>query len=1399
MSMNLDEALASIRNSSRWSERDKGTAFERLVQKSLSSHPGEYGSHRFERIVPWNEWEGSNGDPDTGIDLIGYQRTGGLAAIQCKFYSPGKTLKKGDLDSFIAKSANSKFTARILVNTSDSFSPHAARLMSEVEPHVEMILLEDMRRWSVEDWGACLDGDGDLVWDHKPHAPLPHQEEAISDVLNGFKHESRGKLIMPCGTGKSVTSLWIAEQQAGLGNTVLYLVPSIALLGQAMREWAANRQLRHTYVGVCSDTRTGKTGEDQTLAELTCPVTTNAESIAAYLKPDPHSMRVVFATYQSLPKVKEAQRLAGKQAGFALAICDEAHRTTGAEQETASGFHLIHSQQNIITDKRLYMTATPKVYTDTRKRNSDGFGFYSMDDEDIYGPEFHRLTFGEAIERELLCDYQVVAIAVDSSVVGESNNKHETAELNQEQMVRLSGIIDALADPETDGLAGHERRATGTINPSTAVKRSIAFSNTIAQSKRVERWLPIVADRLFSQADPDTRRKELIDLKVQHIDGTSDALTRARHLQWLRDGDTGNTGSLMLSNARCLTEGIDVPALDAIVMCSPKKSQIDVVQAVGRVMRRSPGKKTGYVILPVPVPDGQSVIDALDTSAFNEVWAVLRALRSHDERLDITVNSADLTNARPPITVIDDTATGRSRRSDQFDDEPSTAVQQHATEQLALELYGKIASVLVERVGDRQYWKRWGNRVSDIVNTIKQDITVITKKPEVRNEWTQIAKDIAGEIGVEPNPDDLQEMVAQHAVTVPVFNHLFPGLSFAQKNPMSLTLTAALELLQNNGCDIDELCAPLAGFYKSVADRLEGADGDARVSVLLEVYESFFASAMPDTVSKLGIVYTPLEIVDFILRSVDAVARQEFGRGLTDENVHVLDPFTGTGTFINRLIAGERSDGQPLIETKDLQRKYAGDGDDTPPELHANEIVLLAYYLAAIKIQSAFIDREPADSTKQFQGLVYGDTFLRQQDRQKPQLLGTRRNSRRADRQNDQPIMAIIGNPPWSSGQDSAGDDNPNKVYTALSETVRATYGAKHKEITNQTPGGNALGNLYIKAFRWACDRLTQTNTPSHNGQGIIAFVHPNSLATATSLAGMRGTFSDEFTDIYVVNLRGDAAKSGEEWRREGDNPFAGGSRNGVQITVLVRNPAGNIDEPATLHYAEVPEYATLKQKFDWLAALGDVTGEGFEVIEPNDSHDWVNLTDGSFGQLLPVITSDRKNPVNVGVAVALHARGVATSCDAYVYSFSRSELCERIKTLLSAYDDALELVEAGCTVEECTINDDLDRIKWTDTLKQSLRRREEIDFDESRIREVLYRPFTKLWLYEDDRILSSVKTVSAMFPEPQAQVDGGGGVFISTPSTTSIFTILAANQLGDLKAAGINAACRFIPQRRRS
>ena len=508
----------------------RGGAFERLLRFALERHPGEYGPSRFEAVWLWDEWPDrvAHGyGHDIGIDLVARQTEahgGGLCAVQAKFYDTG-SVDHGSVAKFLAASGTDHFDSRLLVVTGN-LTEHAKKLISKASPRCEVLYGHDLESWPVL-WEEFLDAPERLRFDPEPFEPYPFQRAAVEKVVAGFGGCDRGRLILPCGTGKSVVALWIAERVADRGGRVLYLVPSIALMGQTMRHWARRRapDIPHRYIGICSDTRAGRSDEDADLAELAMPVTTDPQRIGAQLEGDhPEAMTVVFCTYQSLPLVAGAQAEGAPE--FDLVICDEAHRTTGiATGDKGSHFTLVHDDEAVPADKRLYMTATPRLYTESVKtkaveRAATGrdIDVFSMDDEDLYGPEFYRMGYADAVEGGYLSDYQVLVIAIAEDLMIDRIDGVTLPDgpvINTDDAVRFLGCWDALADPTTT--APGERK-TGARNPDGAVaRRAIAFTNTIRASQRVETYW----DRVIEAAAPPDA--DLLACEVQHTDGNKNA------------------------------------------------------------------------------------------------------------------------------------------------------------------------------------------------------------------------------------------------------------------------------------------------------------------------------------------------------------------------------------------------------------------------------------------------------------------------------------------------------------------------------------------------------------------------------------------------------------------------------------------------------------------------------------------------------------------------------------------------------------------------------------------------------------------------------------------------------------------------------------------------------------
>ena len=701
----IHEVLGELRSVA-YDERDKGARFEKLVQAFLRTEP-QY-QDLYDEVWLWQEYPRRNGRTDTGIDLVARERaTGAFTAIQAKFFAPTTQVTKPMLDSFLAASSKNfegtpEFSARLIVSTSDNWGKNAEEAVENQNPPVSRLRIQDLDESSI-DWSQfSLAQPGELT--KKPHKiPFPHQQKAIANVLAGFEQADRGKLIMACGTGKTYTSLNIVEQSVPAGGTVLFLVPSIALLSQTLKEWTIEAQRPLRSFAVCSDVSVGKrkTEEDTPVVDLAYPATTNPEKLTTKfaLRPDdPDTITVIFSTYQSIDVVAQAQKAGLPE--FDLIVCDEAHRTTGVtlSGEEESAFVRVHNQDYIRGKKRLYMTATPRIYADSSRSKAEEAGavLTDMNNAEFFGEEFHRLGFGEAVQIGRLTDYKVLVLAVDESYISKRFQRllaDENNELTLDDAAKIVGCWNGLS----------KRALTQdefALDPDP-MKRAVAFARNIAESKKISELFEQVVAREIELIEEEEDSQNLVSVEAEHVDGTYNVLLRNQKLDWLKE-DPGAGNARLLTNARCLSEGVDVPALDAVMFLNPRDSVVDVVQSVGRVMRKLEGKKYGYVILPIGVPADVDPATALsDNKKYKVVWQVLQALRAHDERFDAEVNKIDLTKKTDKLQVglIGKGGTKQDRESSEAD-YGSVTLDFPELDQWREAILAKI----VEKVGERRYW-----------------------------------------------------------------------------------------------------------------------------------------------------------------------------------------------------------------------------------------------------------------------------------------------------------------------------------------------------------------------------------------------------------------------------------------------------------------------------------------------------------------------------------------------------------------------------------------------------------------------------------------------------------------------------------------------------------------------
>ncbi len=1359
--MQLSDILYKYREES-YSKRDMGTRFEELMARYLMTDP-VYASD-LESVVLWNDFHdrAGFGRTDVGIDLVAKTKGGEYWAVQCKLYKEDSKVSKGDLDSFLSTSGKTftgdggeqaSFSRRMVIATINEWGANAYKVIENQVPPVMLVTLRMLEEAAVE-WGEIFEGVHGSGARKEKHTLRPHQQEALDSARDHFSKEGRGMMIMACGTGKTFTSLKIAEAlteaAAADGRTpcVLFLAPSIALVGQTLREWMSHTDRGIMPIAVCSDTSVTKKrtvdSDGERVEYLGMPATTDPFRIVSeYRRAD--DLAVIFSTYQSIDAVIEAQRADpdgnGGLPAFDLIICDEAHRTTGVRELGGKEgyFTKVHSDDNISGRKRLYMTATPRVYGVKGKEKAKDAAavLCSMDDEEQYGKEFYRISFGKAVEAELLTDYKVLIMTVKQdmppdSVKGRWGLSESTGdsgrERERERERDSARNVDVDADCKLWGClnAFAKRMATdetiGRTDPGH-MRSVVSFASTIRNSKSI-------TERFIELAQlPDSP----LHLEAEHIDGSMNALTRDSLLNWLKDEEEGRCR--LLSNVRCLSEGVDVPALDAVVFMNPKGSLVDIVQSVGRVMRKAEGKKYGYIIIPVVVAEDDDPEKALDDNEdFNVVWQVLRALRSHDERLEAEINTFMFRKS---------SGTGRDDRriihdwieSDQNPGPNTPWIQggQYTLDDFSGDIYAR----LVLKVGDRDYFENWAKKVAEVMPDLVAKLTQICRHEDYgykqyKGAFNRYLKGLRSSVNDVVSEEDAIDMLAQQVITKPIFKKLFGDEGFTKQNSVSQAIDAMLEEIHAKD-GLREIDDRLGEFYDSVNRTLEHVNTkEGKQRVITALYEKFFKNAFPKSQMVDGIVYTRISIVDFIINSVSDVMQTEFSIGLGDEGVNILDPFSGTGTFIARLMESS------IISKENLERKFR-------EELFANEITLMAYYIAAVNIENTYAMVTGADEYVPFGNILLTDTFniekICESGAEQTTLSDKEyfiRNKSRIKREHAAPITVIMSNPPYGALQKSASDDAKKRTYRdGVDRRIAETY-LDDGWFENKKGNVNSVYDNYVRAFRWATDRL-------RGEDGVVAFVTPNGWLTGNAFVGFRKTLEREFSKIYVFNLRGDATTQGELRRREGDGVFADGSRTGIAVTVLIyrKNYKGN----AKVYYAKASDYMKLKEKFELLEENGSFHAmekkKKLETLHIKENGDWIIERNEVFQDFVPLAgNTHRKFDKHEEETIFIgYTSGYRTNRDAWAYNFSKDKLKQIKSDFIEGY---MEQLNRGVMDREDP------RTKWSTPIRSRFKSKRKLHSNLECITTAIYRPFVKTW-FDNDSNLNEVGQMPRIFPTPDA------------------------------------------------
>lgn len=1346
--MTFDNLVAQI-NGLAETQRDRGTYFEFLARAYFQNEPTY--QNEFKNVWMLADVPAEFGIPkaDIGVDLVAEKFTGELVAIQAKFYN--HAIQKANIDSFLSELGKDYYESGIIVASTDKWGKNAENTLSD-RSDVIRIGLSDLRNSRI-DWTKFSFDRPEEVTVKAKKKPRYYQREVIKSALEHFKENDRGQLIMAPGTGKTFTSLKVAEAMVKEAEqeqyTVLYLVPSIQLLTQTLRGWNNDTELTMSSMAVTSDRNASRGTVKQDESNLTIkasdigyPATTSADKVVEnyqeLMEYPKKEMLVVFGTYQSIDVLSEAQQNGFPE--FDLIIADEAHRTTGAKAlgEEASVFTKVHSNLNVRGVKRLYQTATPKLYGgDAKKKAEDNsIVISSMDDESLYGKVFYRLGFGDAISHDILTDYKLMVLAVDETVIQKDMQKSLSDPengLNIDDVGRIIGVWNGMIKRETfaDKVSGEP------------MKRAIAFSRTIKDSQRLsEQFENVVNDYLDSE--------EGYSVNVRHVDGSMNALEKNKALDWLASDDIPEDSARILSNVRFLTEGIDVPNLDAIVFLSPRKSQVDIVQAVGRIIRKFEGKEYGYIILPIVVPAGETPETILDNNTrYDVIWQVLNALRSVDERFEATINKLELNKKKPKnIQVI---GVGGAPDDPNFNNDfkGDTPVEIQTELELDWEaVEGAIYGKIVQKVGDRRYLEDWSKDVADIARRHIQGINIILEQnSESKKSFDKFLHSLQHNINESIDKNQAIEMLSQHLITLPIFDTLFGEYSFIKNNPVSSAMEKIIDELSKFGFEKEQ--KELEPFYDSVRLRAEGIDNaQAKQKIIITLYDKFFSTGFKSTTERLGIVFTPVEVVDFIVKSVDVVLRKHFGKTLASENVHILDPFTGTGTFITRTLnyLNELMD-KGEITYADILRKYT-------QELHANEIVLLSYYISAINIEAVFDELNGENPYHPFEGIVLTDTFesTEIEDTLDDSFFG--QNDERLKRQKDKTITAIIGNPPYSIGQTSANDNNQNISYPKLDSRIEHTYVANSS--TSLTKG---LYDSYVKAFRWASDRLGKN--------GVIGFVTNGSYLNTNSADGLRAGLYKDFNHLYIFNLRGDQRTQGEKSRQEGGKIFGSGSRTPVAISILVKDGSDKHE----LHYHDIGDYLSQKEKLKIIEEFSDISSIDWKTIQPDDNNDWLNQRDPNYQNYASIAGDEQSTFLSSAI-------GIATNRDTWVSGFSKEMVSRNSRRLIENYMSELKrLKNISPDERKGILNRKDDFVKWSVKLEDLITKSKEIKYSHEHLHLTMYRPFTKKWLYYQYELVER--------PGQYYRKFGDKNLVIMTTGrgTNRDFSAIVTNELPDIQS----------------
>ncbi len=1027
------------------------------------------------------------------------------------------------------------------------------------------------------------------------------------------------------------------------------------------------------------------------------------------------------------------------------------------------------------------MTATPKVYSESSKakaKESDNI-IYSMDDAEVFGEEIYTLNFERAIALDLLTDYKVIILAVRSEnlsgVTNSVNKKISQLEakgtkldkklINNEFVCKIVGTHKGLAQQDLIALDDENKKDNDLKSQKDTFvsQRAISFCKSIQTSKNINNSFKTIMECY----DEELKKKSFknLEISIDHIDGTMNCKERLEKLENLNQFEP-NTCKV-LSNARCLSEGVDVPALDSVIFFDGKSAMVDIIQAVGRVMRKAKNKKRGYIILPIALAESEikNLDEAVKNTNFQNIWKVLKALRSHDSSLvdEATFKEKIKIFGSNDESNTDDDEELKKDKTEQAQNDPKEAQKTLFDAILLQDLANAVYNVMPTKLGDRNYWENFAKKTGNIARTLNNRLKeLFGKNHEIFDNFLTSLRDNIHQ-GIKN--EEALDMLVSHIITKPIFDALF-GDNI--KNPIAKALDKMVLKLSDLGLEGET--KDLKNLYESVkTEAVHAKSPKSQQELIKNLYNTFFKEAFRKQSEKLGIVYTPIEVVDFILRATNGILKKHFNTDFNDKNITIFDPFTGTGSFIARLLSKENA----LISDEALKEKFQ-------KNLFAFDIVLLSYYIALINITQAAQNRD--SSLKNFKNIALTDSLDYLEEKSVkgvfPFFEDLKENQEIKTTLADQKIQVIIGNPPYSSGAKSENDNNQNLSHPKLEKLVYEKYGKN-----STAKAGVTTRDTLIQSIRMASDLL--------NDKGVLGFVVNGSFIDNKSSDGFRKCVAQEFSHLYVLNLRGNQRTSGEVSRKEGGKIFDSGSRATVAIIFFVKDESAPNN---TIFYYEVDDYLKREAKLNLLANFENLDFVPFKEITPNDKGDWINQRNDDFGKLIPL---KRDKKLKNDSIFDLNSNGVVSGRDPWVYNFSPNALKQSVQNCIDTYNadlkrfnerfrEAFKQRTKGVKSDKLykhlndrEITTDKTKIAWTRSLKQGFIKNTNLPTSsEERVRLALYRPFNKQWLYFDKNLNEEQCQFSKIFPDKSAN-----NVVINTSSMASRnFSCLIANEITDVQ-----------------